>query len=88
MIIAKKYVVPDDCPIACIGRKEKFSQGGICFRCPILNCKTIVIRNEEGYYEEVNVLPPNDYREDWARIWSEWFEGDMSKYPDLPLKKS
>ena len=73
MIIAKLYEVPDNCDF-CPQLQEPFSQGGICFRCPVFNCSG-----------EDPLLHPIDYREDWAKEFAQWFKGDRKDWPQLPL---
>jgi len=65
MIIAGRHEVPDTCPQACPyrGKSEHIAQGGMCFRCPIMNC---------GGDEPL--LRPEDYRGDWAEGWARFFE--------------
>ena len=88
MIIASKYEIPDTCPVDCIGKSEVFSQGGLCTRCPIFNCRKVETNDEYADKDGMFCLiKPEDYREDWAKVWSEWFKGDMKEYPILHLKK-
>lgn len=64
MIIAGRYEVPDVCPKACSYRDQAahLAQGGMCFRCPIMNCAG-----------EDALLRPEDYRKDWAAEWARFF---------------
>jgi len=75
MRIAKKYDVPDDCA-GCPwdGDPQAISQGGICFRCPVMICSG-----------DDPVVPPSEFREDWAQSFVDWFAGDRADYPELPL---
>ena len=78
-----QYEVPDDCPEDCKYKNNKGFQGDICCRCPIFNCKDI-------YDEELNehigaMLQPNEYRDDWAKEWVEFFK--TGKEPELYLFK-
>ena len=83
MIIAKKYKVPDDCPPNCkfIEELKIFDQSSICIRCPIFNCKKRCLPEDK----EFCLIRPEDFRVDWAKIWSEWFQGDMQTLPELYL---
>jgi len=78
MIIAGKYEVPDDCPKDC-----KFtgciSQGDWCHQCPVFNCAPT--EDEDG--GEFYLCRPEDYREDWAAEWEEFFK--TGKTPELAL---
>lgn len=82
MLIAKKYEIPDNCK-GCpwFGDPIAESQGGICFRCPVMNC-TPPEDDPLGYGPPIE---PEHYREDWARIFCEWFKGDRKEWPNLPL---
>mgnify|MGYP003393828259 FL=1 len=33
------------------------------------------------------MIEADDFREDWAKVWSEWFKGDMKEYPELYLQR-
>ena len=60
----------------------------MCTSCPIFNCRKIKVDDEYGDKDGMFCLiEPEDYREDWAKIWSEWFKGDREEYPILYLKK-
>ena len=88
MIIANKYEIPDTCPSNCPHKNNKFSQGDLCRCCPVFSCYKIKTNDEYGDENGMFCLiEAKDYREDWAKIWSEWFKGDMKKYPELPLKR-
>ena len=82
MLIAKKFEVPDNCPITCpfYGDIGKTGQGSICTRCPVLICQDF-----EYQGQITQVVHPDGFREDWAKVWSEWFKGDMKAFPVLPL---
>jgi hypothetical protein len=87
MKISKAQVeVPDSCPEKCPGQWDSLfpQQGGICYRCPILNC-TIEMSPpcDGGDSEQFCMLKPENYREDWALVWKEWFQGDMKNWPEL-----
>jgi hypothetical protein len=82
MIIAGKYEIPDECPDKCAIKEE--GQGGYCHRCPIFNCSFINDHDEyTGARIRYRILEPEDYREDWAKEWWEFFEG--GKIPLLYL---
>lgn len=91
MIIANQYEVPDDCPPKCgfIDDMKRFGQGSICCSCPILNCKKTPAPPQ---YADKNgmfcLIEPEGYRPDWAKIWAEWFKGDMKSIPELLLKRN
>ena len=84
MLIANKYEVPDFCPLRCWGQRRPFAQGDLCTRCPIFNCRKVEV---EAEYADENgmfcLINPENYREDWAKIWSEWFKGSMIDFPEL-----
>ena len=86
MLIANKYEIPDSCPTVCPFLKESFYQGNMCTRCPVFNCRGFEDSSEYADDDgKFRLLKPEDYREDWAEIWFEWFKGDMKTYPELPL---
>ncbi len=78
IIIIGGQEFPTKCPEKC---KEVIIENNMqdlcCFRCPILNC----VPDEEGF----SLCSPIMYRKDWALIWKEWFNSDMSKIPILTL---
>lgn len=69
MLIAEKYEIPDECPHNCEFRSEIawLGQSAMCVRCPIFNCSPM---DEEG----LRMLEPEDFREDWAKAWAEYFQ--------------
>jgi len=76
------YEFSEKCPENCPGRDEPFSQGGLCSRCPIFNCVPVI--DEDGFL--FSLLQPDEYREDWAREWKNWFDSGMDGYPYLPIE--
>lgn len=97
MLIANKYVLPDQCPKDCkyIDELEFFSQSSICTRCPILVCgasKMAVDKEGRGpvpeeqadHYIDFRMTEPEDYREDWAIEWLKFFVGQVEE-PTLVL---
>lgn len=60
---------PDECPKNCPGHDILFDQGGLCSRCPIFNCR-------EFEYEgtKVRMLNPEDFPEEIAKAWHDWFK--------------
>lgn len=74
------YELPDKCPEDCPCRGDSWaiSQGGMCHRCPVLNCTPV---EYEG--EMVCLVDPEDYRVDWAAEWVEFFKS--GKYPELRI---
>ncbi len=86
MIIANKYEVPDFCPTKCWGKERPFSQGDLCVHCPIFNCRKVEAPEEYADQDGMFCLiAAENFREDWAQVWSEWFKGGMIDYPILPL---
>ena len=79
MTVIGGYDFPENCPEGCPGKTEPCGQGGLCHRCPLFNCIPD---------DEFQLLRPEDYRPDWAKIWKEWFDGGMVGYPILPINKS
>jgi hypothetical protein len=75
--------LPDSCPLDCSGKKEAFSQGGLCARCPLFNCRSLP--DEDG--KPFRLTEPDNYRPDWALAWKYWFENGMKDYPQLPLQR-
>lgn len=75
MIIAGRYVVPDNC-VGCPNQDDPqaLSQGGLCFRCPVLVC-----------FGDDPLVAPEDFRQDWAEAFVAWFATDRYAYPELPL---
>ncbi len=83
MIIAARYDVPDKCPRSCpfINDFRIYGQNAVCCYCPVFLCR------KPGPGTESNIIPPEDYREDWAGQWSEWFRGDMKNFPVLNIQQ-
>jgi hypothetical protein len=81
MLIANKYEVPDHCPETCSLKSKAFDQGDICCRCPVFSCEKFPVREEDRKYygDYIQMLPPENYREDWAEVWAEWFDAGMPK---------
>jgi len=75
-----KYSFPTECPVDCPGHFLPFSQGGLCYRCPIFNCREI---GDSG----MRLIEPQNYRQDWAEEWDNWFKNGMKGYPELFLLK-
>jgi hypothetical protein len=76
------------CPDNCPGKDELVGQGGLCHRCPIFNCEPVEVQPYEMGPEQkeaccFRLLEPDDYREDWALVWKQWFDGGMVGYPHL-----
>ena len=78
IIIIGDFEFPTKCPINCPGHSFPFAQGGLCYRCPIFNCRKV---------GGSSLLEPEDYRKDWAEAWYEWFNNDMKGFPELYLKQ-
>jgi len=81
MLIANKYEFPDKCPNDCPHKGEALMQGGYCHRCPIFNCRPFI--GPDG--DEISLLRPEDYREDWAKVWYEWFKSGYKTKLELYL---
>ena len=79
MIIAGKYPVPGKCPDNCPFLKEISVRGQstICGYCPVFVCHK---DDRHGCFVE-----PENYREDWALEWSNWFNGEMKSIPVLEI---
>lgn len=75
------YTLPDACPENCpfLGDAQAISQGGMCFRCPVINCTPM---EYEG--KQICLVDPADYREDWAAEWEKFFRS--GEYPALRLR--
>ena len=75
MKVAKKYNVPDTCE-GCphIDDPQAKSQGGLCFRCPVMICAG-----------DDPLVAPDDYRFDWAEAFVLWFATDRTGLPELWL---
>jgi hypothetical protein len=67
----------DKCPVPKGVRFEDLSQGSICIRCPILCCALFGNPPER-------MVEPKGYREDWALLWKDLFDGN-AKYEDFDL---
>lgn len=85
MIIAGDIEIPDSCPLDCPGREEKNLMGGICYRCPILNCKEFIVTDENGNSYKESLIQPEHYRRDWACEYEKWFTSRYTYYPQLKL---
>ena len=69
---------PTKCPNNCPGKKTDIDQWKLlCYRCPIFNC----VPNKDGFC----LIEPNDYRQDWAKEFREWFNNRCIGYPELVL---
>jgi len=75
-IIIGSLEFPTKCPTNCPGKQISPSQGGLCHRCPIFNCRKV---------DGIQLLKPEDYRKDWAEAWHKWFESGMKGFPELYL---
>lgn len=64
-----KYEVPDSCN-GCSMLGKAMYQGDDCCRCPVLNCR--MTPGPDG--EPFCLVYPDDYREDWAEAYHEWFK--------------
>lgn len=70
MLVAGKYEFPDKCPEDC-GLKDdlpSFGQNSICTRCPVFNC---------GDSDSPPLVSGEGYREDWAKEWKRFFDGEV-----------
>jgi len=65
------HTLPDKCPDDCPFSGETYR--GFCKLCPVYRCAG----------EEV-LMPPEQYRKDWAKEWARWFRYEMVGYPKLP----
>jgi hypothetical protein len=65
------YEFPDSCPDNCpdLHYMETFDQGNNCTRCPIFNCREIPYNGGK-----VSMLRPEQYPEELAKAWYEWFK--------------
>lgn len=75
-IIIGSFEFPAECPKDCPGHLTPFSQGNLCHRCPIFNCKGV---------NNIRLSKLN-YRKDWAEAWHKWFKSGMKGFPELYLK--
>ena len=71
MLIAEKYEIPDTCPENCEFKDGPFYQGNACSRCPIFNCAR---QSGPGNEWDFCLIEPEDYREDWAEEWFQYFQ--------------
>jgi len=78
-----QFEVPDDCPEDCKHKGTMGFQGDACSRCPVFNCKGPGPDADEMEKMCLPVLEPNEYRDDWAEEWVEFFK--TGKEPDLWL---
>jgi hypothetical protein len=73
-----QFEIPDHCPENCefIEEKKFFSMTSFCFRCPIINCTSFDgPPDENGKSEPMCLVNPEDFGEDWAKEWEEFFKG-------------
>lgn len=79
-----QFEVPDTCPKTCPynGDSWAISQGGMCFRCPVMNCKPCY--DEQG--NNMAPLDPSDFRDDWATEWEQFFKDGT--IPEMKFKIS
>jgi len=66
MKIANNIEVPDKCPDNCefVDEFRNYGQNAICGRCPVFCC-----------VGPDPLLPPEEYRMDWAIEWKKFFDG-------------
>jgi len=79
-VVIGGYEFDKECPKECPGHGEHLEQGGLCHRCPIFNCLPI-----PGSVDDFVLLRPDEYRNDWAKAWKEWFDKGMVGFPDLRI---
>jgi len=93
MLIAGKYEVPEY--EYCLGGKcffkgdlRKYGQNSICTRCPLFVCVDFYAFAESEMTEEEKkrakpyagpMVPPEDFRPDWAEQWFLFFEGKIDR---------
>ena len=77
-----QFEYPEECPENCILKPDAFYQGCMCTRCPILVCKEPVTEEDKHY---MPMVPANEFRNDWAEQWDEFFK--TGKKPILLLGK-
>ncbi len=70
----KKIEFPDTCPKNCPQINKPFYQGNLCHRCPIFNCRK--------HYTGFCLIEPDQYRDDWAEQFKNWFDNDFKGYPE------
>jgi len=71
MIVARSFVFLDDCQ-ECVYRKyRKYNDYDFCYRCPIACC---------GRYQ---LCKPEDFNEDCAKAYHDWFGRDCVGVPDI-----
>lgn len=75
-----QYEYPKECPKECALKPEYFYQGCSCTRCPIVCCKEPVTEEDKKY---MPLVPANQFRNDWAKEWEEFFK--TGKTPMLKL---
>jgi hypothetical protein len=75
-----QFECPDKCPENCKMKPSAFYQGCMCTRCPVFNCKEPVTEEDKKYLPLIN---PNQFRDDWAKEWDEFFK--TGKAPKLYL---
>lgn len=75
-----QFEVPDHCPENCpfLEDKKQFSQGCTCSRCPIINCTPF---DYEG--QMICMIDPEDFRDDWAREWEDFFKTGIEPLLEL-----
>lgn len=83
LISSENIEIPDECPEKCPGKLFPVDMQSICFRCPILNCKSFPGPDGQPFC----MCEPEGYRPDWAKVWRDWFKTDMKEYPELYFKE-
>ena len=78
MLVANKYEFVEECPINCKFKDDmsEHGQNSICGRCPVFVCKP------DPKYGALVDAP--GYREDWAKEWKMFFDGEIEK-PTLAM---
>lgn len=79
MLVGKNKVnLPDECPKDCPYYNDisNYGQGAICRSCPLFVCT-----GERDYV----LVSAEEFRDDWAVEWKEFFDTGMKKMPHLKL---
>ncbi len=67
---------PTSCPPECLEVYHPFNPSCLCMICPVFCCAG-----------SNPLMPPESYRDDWAKAFRAWFDRGMTGRPALPLFK-
>lgn len=74
---SKQIEVPDECPKNCPGYFQSAGQGNVCCRCPIFNCRLVIVDKDDPYmggHADFRLIEPEDFSNELAEYYKEMFD--------------